>query len=120
MPAERIIMHYDALFHFDNSEPELNIAISNIQNYRKALPDTDFTAVLLVNGPGIKLMGKDSPQAQALQELHEAGVSIRVCNNAMNKFGLTAEWLHPACTIIPAGIVEIVDLQRKGFAYVKP
>jgi len=114
-------MHYDIVFHFDNGPAELNIAISNVRNYQKALEGVSFTCVLVVNGPGIRLMGADDPDfAEPLRELRGLGLDIRVCANAMRHFGLDAAWLSPACTVVPAGIVELVDLQRKGFAYVKP
>ncbi|MBZ2171373.1 DsrE family protein [Nitratidesulfovibrio sp. SRB-5] len=114
-------MHYDIVFHFDNGPAELNIAISNVRNYHKALEGESFTSVLVVNGPGIRLMGADDPDfAEPLRELRALGLDIRVCANAMRHFGLDAAWLNPACTVVPAGIVELVDLQRKGYAYVKP
>ena len=113
-------MQYDVVFHLDQGQPELNIAISNITNYFKALPDEQFTAVLLVNGPGAQLMVKESPNCQKLQELCDKGLQLLVCNNAINHFGISPESLCPACRIVPAGIVELVDLQRKGFVYIKP
>jgi len=33
--------------------------------------------------------------------------------------GLTAD-LHEACETVPAGILELINLQQEGFAYVKP
>lgn len=114
-------MHYDIVFHFDNGPDELNITVSNVRNYYKALPDTAFTAVLLVNGPGIRLMRRDDAVfAETLHELRAMGLEIRVCANAMRHFGIGESQLHPACTVVPAGILELVDLQRVGFVYVKP
>lgn len=113
-------MHNDIIFHFDKDESNLNIAISNVKNTYKALEDAEFTAVLLVNGPGVQFMGKDGQYASQLMELNDLGLSIRVCNNALNHFNLKPDWLSPACEIVPAGILEIVDLQRKGFVYIKP
>ena len=113
-------MHYDAVFHLDQGQAELDIAFSNITNYLGAFPNRDFRVVLLVNGPGIKLMGRDSPNCSRLQELSAMGLSVRVCNNALKHFGFSADWLCPCCVIVPAGIIELVDLQRQGFAYIKP
>ena len=113
-------MHYDAVFHFDNGAPELNITIANLNNYFEGLKGQEFSVVLVVNGPGIKLMGKDGEHADKLAALLERGLKIRVCRNAMNKFELSEEWLCTGCEIIPGGLFELVDLQRKGYAYIKP
>lgn len=113
-------MRYDILFHYDHGEAELNIAISNINNTFAALQGTECSLVLVVNGPGIKNMLKDAEHAAALEDLCAKGLSLRVCNNAMNKFSLTKEDLVPGCTVVPAGILELADLQRQGYAYVKP
>ena len=114
-------MHYDTVFHFDNEAANLRIAITNIVNLYKALDKETFTAVLLVNGPGIRLMERNNVDfSQDIRHLKECGASVRVCRNAMNHFGLTPEQLCPECDIVPAGVVELIDLQKKGFAYIKP
>ena len=113
-------MHYDIVFHLDQGQDELNIALSNITNTFKALPEEKFTLVLLVNGPAIKLMVKDTDNCARLLELCEKGLELRVCNNALTHFNIASETLCPACQIVPAGILELVNLQRQGYAYIKP
>ena len=53
-------------------------------------------------------------------KLAQAGVSFRVCANAMKKVPITKEDLLPCVEVVPAGVVEIVRLQREDFAYIKP
>ncbi|EHJ46744.1 DsrE family protein [Solidesulfovibrio carbinoliphilus subsp. oakridgensis] len=113
-------MYYDVIFHFDQDAEKLSVALSNVRNYIKALHAESFTIVLVVNGPGIKMMGKTDSQAEQLTELASLGLSVRVCQNALHHFHLKPEWLNPVCQIVPAGIIEIVDLQRKAFTYIKP
>ncbi|OLN24752.1 hypothetical protein DVDV_3961 [Desulfovibrio sp. DV] len=113
-------MHYDMVFHLDQGQDELNIALSNIANVFKALPDEKFTLVLLVNGPAIQLMVKDTDNCEKLLELCGQGLELRVCNNALTHFNIAPESLCPACRIVPAGILELVNLTRQGFAYIKP
>ncbi|MHC1791686.1 DsrE family protein [Solidesulfovibrio sp.] len=113
-------MHYDIVFHLDQGQDELNIALSNIANVFKALPDDEYTLVLLVNGPAIKLMVKDTDNCVKLLKLCDQGLELRVCNNALTHFKIAPESLCPACRIVPAGILELVNLQRQGFAYIKP
>jgi intracellular sulfur oxidation DsrE/DsrF family protein len=114
-------MHYDCVFHCDNDAASLRIAITNITNLFKALENETFNAVLLVNGPGIKLMAKENTDFPGdIRGIKELGADIRVCRNAMNHFGLSPEQICPECDIVPAGVVELIDLQRKGYAYIKP
>lgn len=114
-------MHYDTVFHVDNEAAGLRIAITNITNLYKALENETFSVVLLVNGPGILLMARDNEDFPGdIRKLKEMGTSIRVCRNAMTHFGLTPETICPECDIVPAGVVELIDLQRKGLAYIKP
>ncbi|MEA4857853.1 MAG: DsrE family protein [Solidesulfovibrio sp.] len=113
-------MHFDVVFHVDTDAAALGMALTNVANYLDALVHEAFTVVLLVNGPAIGLLTADGEQASLIGDLAAKGLSVRVCRNAMRHFGVPAEQLHPACAIVPAGVVELVDLQRKGFAYIKP
>lgn len=113
-------MHFDVVFHVDTDAAALGMALTNVANYLDALMHEAFTVVLLVNGPAITLMTADGATADRLGELAAKGLSVRVCQNALRHFGVTAAQLHPACAIVPAGVVELVDLQRQGFAYIKP
>lgn len=113
-------MHYDVVFHFDKGVTELEIAISNIENYFKGLSGKKFHAHLVVNGPGIKMLGKDDPHAEQLTHLSNIGLQIQVCQNAVDHFSIKPEWLLPSAQIVPSGLLEIIDLQRKNFAYIKP
>lgn len=113
-------MHFDVVFHVDQDAAALSMALTNITNYFEALVQEDFTAVLLVNGPAIRLMTADGEHARQIAALAAQGLRVRVCQNAMRHFDVAPEALLPACEIVPAGVVELVDLQNKGFAYIKP
>jgi len=113
-------MNYDVLFHFDHESQALDIAISNIKNYLNAFSEDTPAVVLVVNGPGVRFLDRDGEHAAQLSEVLVLGAAVKVCNNALNHFGIAPERLCPGCEVVPAGVVEIVELQRKGFAYVKP
>ena len=43
-----------------------------------------------------------------------------MCRNALANNQIRKEDLIDVCETVPAGILEIIDLQRIGFAYIKP
>ncbi|MEG2172388.1 MAG: DsrE family protein [Desulfovibrionaceae bacterium] len=115
-------MNYNLLMHVDLDEPKrIHILVDNITNYLVALPDQDVQVAVVANGPAVKFFTKENcPVVEALEKLATQKVSFRICANALRKFQITPEQLLPQCTIVPAGILEIVRLQRENFAYIKP
>lgn len=115
-------MNYDIIFHVDDNDPKrLNLAFNNFANYKAALPDEAFRAVLVVNGPAAQLLIRANGELAArAAQLAGEGLSIRVCNNALKAFNVDAADLWEQCEVVPAGVVELVKLQREGFAYIRP
>ena len=115
-------MNYNLVLHVDSDAPEvLSLAFSNAANYRAALPNEDFRMVLVANGPAVKrLTREDRELAEQGEKLAGQGLEIMLCNNALNKFGIDREHLWNSASVVPAGVVELVRLQREGFAYIKP
>jgi len=115
-------MFYDLLVHVDdNDAARLNLALNNCANYAAALPGETFRTVMVVTGPAAKLFSRSNEEQSARgRQLMAQGLSIRVCQNALKAAGLAREDVWEGCEIVPAGMVEIVRLQRDGFAYVKP
>ncbi|MEG2139448.1 MAG: DsrE family protein [Bilophila sp.] len=114
-------MYYDLLVHVDLAdEKRFAMALGNIGNYLAALPQETYKVVLLANGGAAPFLALPGLQAETIQTLAAKGVSFRVCANALKKAGLTKEDLLPDVAVVPAGVVELVRLQREGYAYIKP
>ena len=115
-------MFYDLLVHVDlPDESRFVMALGNINNYLAALNGEPCTVVLLANGGAARFLArKDNAQTEAIEKLAQAGVSFRVCANDRKKVPITKEDLLPCVEVVPAGVVEIVRLQREDFAYIKP
>ena len=114
-------MNYDTVFHIDvDEEALLNFTLNNITNFYNALPDEAFRAVLVANGPAVRLFCKGATAEKRLASLMEKGLSVRLCRNAVTSFGVSDDSLIDGLDIVPAGIAELVRLQKEGFAYIKP
>lgn len=115
-------MNYNLLMHLDLDDPKrLNIVTDNIGNYLVALPNETFQVVVVANGPAVTFFTKEGCHLpEVIEKLAAQNVAFCICANALRKFQITPEQLLPQCTVVPAGIVEIVHRQRAGFAYIKP
>ncbi len=115
-------MHYDLLVHVDLPDAgRMSMALTNIKNYQKALVGQEYTVVVLANAGAVPFyLPSNETHTETIKELSEQGVVFKACQNALNKNNIKAEELPAFVQVVPAGIVEIVDLQRAGFAYLKP
>lgn len=112
-------MSYKAVFHVDLFEDKyINIAEANITNYLKAVDGAKV--VLLFNGPGAQFCRADHGTTANLVAMIKLGVRVCVCNNAMKANEIEPDELTPGVEIVPAGVVELIDLQNDGWAYIKP
>lgn len=112
---------YNLVFHVDTADNAMNVAFKNYFNYAVALEGQSYSAVLVVNAAGVNLLKATNAELKETVEKAAAqGLSIRACNNALVANKIKPEELFPQCSVVPAGIVEIVDLQHEGYAYIKP
>lgn len=115
-------MNYDVILHLDSSEPDMfRLVARNALNYFNALPDEKFELHIVANGGGAILLTMQHADLHELAKVLLAkGVVIKVCANALAEHQIPHADVWPGCQIVPAGLVEIVRLQRVGFAYLKP
>lgn len=115
-------MNYDLILHLDSRDPDmLRLVFRNATNYLNALHDEKFSLQIVANGGGALLFTKDHQELHSMAEpLIEKGVIIKVCANALAEHAIDIDRVWSECRIVPAGLVEIVKLQRAGFAYIKP
>jgi len=116
-------MNYQAVFHVDLDEVKrLDLALANVANLLKAIPGQPYELVILFNGPAVTMLkeGRCAAQKDAIVSLQKDNVVFKACNNALTKFQVAPADLVAGVEIVPAGIVELIDLQNKGYAYIKP
>ena len=114
-------MYYDLVVHVDLPEEQRFVmALNNMSNYLAALPGQPCQVVLLANGGAVPHLTKTAAHADRIGELQTQGVTFRVCANALRNAALSSDDLLDGVEVVPAGVVELVRLQREGFAYIKP
>lgn len=112
------------VYHIDDSARAI-AAIRNINNHLRAAPSTQIVVVAL--GHGIDFLLKDAkddrgnPYEPMIDDLVQAGVAFRACNNSLAARQIPAGRLHPDVSIVESGVAEIGRLQfNEHYAYIKP
>lgn len=101
------------VFHIDDISKWSELR-SNVYNLLKA--DEEIQVVVLVNGAAI--IGYVDTAYQHF--FSNQKISFHACNNAMRAHDLLADQLPKSVRIVPSGVLNLVELQKQGFAYIKP
>jgi intracellular sulfur oxidation DsrE/DsrF family protein len=62
----------------------------------------------------------EAPSNSRVSDAVKAGVKVVACQNTMRNQKLSKEDMHPAISYAPAGVTEIMRLQRAGWSYIRP
>jgi intracellular sulfur oxidation DsrE/DsrF family protein len=122
--------HRVALQVNQNDPQVMNLALNNATNvleyYRGKHEEVEIDIVTY--GPGLHMLRADtSPVQDRLKRLKEMAfpgkVQFSACNNTkqgMEKTEGKAISVISDATIVPSGVVRIMELQEQGWSYVRP
>jgi intracellular sulfur oxidation DsrE/DsrF family protein len=115
----------------DQNDPQvmnmvLNNATAVIEYYRARNEDVDVDIVAY--GPGLHMLRADTSPVQDrikhLKEMVSPGkIQFSACNNTkqgMEKTEGHAISILPEASIVPSGVVHLMELQERGWSYVRP
>ena len=109
-----------AIFGVSDADPQKwNLTLGNIGNAIDGLGANAADIELVVYGPGIAMLKKDSPVAEKLAAAQKNGVRIVACQNSMRGFHIEQADLAPGVGVVPSGVVELIRRQHAGYAYVR-
>jgi len=118
-----IVMHVN----FADRE-RLVFVLNNVENIRDYYRDRGNEVAIRVvcHGPGLHLLRTDtSPVRERLGQMADSldGLGFYACSNTMERMsqaeGKRPELIEQA-TLVPAGLPEVIELQRSGWIYLKP
>jgi len=95
-------------------------ALGNLFNTLKAYGPDGVEIELVAYGAGLPMLKKDSPVAAAVSEALSRHVRLLACENTLRGLHLSVDDLVPGVATVPSGVVEIIQRQREGYAYIRP
>jgi len=96
------------------------MALTSARNVRKAYGAKDTGVEIVAYGPGLKMLHSDSIVTAGLDAAGRNGIKLIACGSSMDLTNTTRAQLNQAVEVVPAGIVEIMERQQEGYAYVRP
>ena len=118
LPAAAWAQHR-VVFQVSDADPaKWNLALNNARNVQQELATAEVEIVAY--GPGIGMLKMDSTVATRIAEALTQRVKVVACENTMTAQKLTRADMTEGIAYVPAGVVELIRLQREGWAYIRP
>lgn len=114
-PANRVVMQVS-----DNDPARWNLALNNARNLQADLGAANIAIEIVAYGPGIGMVRDDSVVGNRIDEAIAAGVKVAACENTMRGQKLAKADMRAGVSYVPAGVVEIMQRQQKGWVYLRP
>ena len=128
------------VYHADFADPRrFSAMLTSINNmvtyYQNQLIEYDVRIVFVAHGIRFvtddKLEGTPFAEDAEMAERRQnnagrldslrtvQGVKLELCDITRSQIGLDQDKLYEGVTSVPSGVVQIAELQREGFAYIK-
>ena len=114
-PKNRVVMQVS-----DNDPGKWNLALNNARNLQADLGAGNVEIEIVAYGPGIGMLKAESVVGNRIGEALAGGVKIEACENTMRGQKLTKPDMLNGIDYVPAGVVEIMQKQQQGYAYLRP
>ena len=97
-----------------------NLTMNNVRNVQQDLGADKVTIEIVAYGPGIGMLKLESPLAQRIADALGQRVHVVACENTMTVQKITRADMLPNISYVPAGVVELMQKQQQGYAYIRP
>jgi intracellular sulfur oxidation DsrE/DsrF family protein len=114
-PRNRVVIQVS-----DAEAAKWNLALNNARNIQTDLGAANVDIEIVAYGPGIGMLKADSVVGNRIDEAGKAGVKVVACENTMHAQKLTQVDMLSGIGYVPAGVVELMQRQQQGWAYIRP
>lgn len=115
LPANKVVMQVS-----DNDPAKWNLALNNAKNVQTDLGAQNVAIEIVAYGPGINMLKADSVAGNRIAEAMAAGVKVVACENTMTNNKIAKNDMLAGIGYVKAGVVELMQKQQAGWAYLRP
>ena len=112
---------YKVVVHVGDAEPaKWNVALNNVANLQNELGAANIDIEVVAINAGLGMLKVDSPVGNRVADALKSGVVIVACENSMRGQKLTRDDMLNDIGYVKAGVVELLERERQGYAYIRP
>jgi intracellular sulfur oxidation DsrE/DsrF family protein len=104
----------------DADPAKWNLALNNARNLQADLGAKNVEIEIVAYGPGIGMLKADSAVGNRIGDALASGVKVMACENTMRGQKLAKDDMLNGIGYVGAGVVEIMQRQQQGWAYLRP
>jgi intracellular sulfur oxidation DsrE/DsrF family protein len=104
----------------DDSEKTWNQSLNVVRNIQNEYGKDKVDVTVVVFGNGAGMLKFDSPLANRIDDTLASGAKVLMCQNSMKARQLTPADMHANIGFVKAGVVEVIEKQKQGWAVVRP
>jgi uncharacterized protein len=104
----------------DADPAKWNLALNNASNVQKDLGAANVEVEIVAYGPGIGMLKAESVAGNRVNEAVASGVKVVACENTMQGQKLAKSDMLASIGYVNAGVVELMQKQQEGWAYIRP
>jgi len=109
------------IFHVTTDDTKFwNQSLNNMNQLQKVLGRDNVEIELVVNGFGIGMLKMESVVGARVAEAVGNGIKVVACEETMRGQKLTKEDMLGGIGYVPGGVIEVIQKQKAGYAYLKP
>lgn len=109
------------VFHIDEN-PRWSLLLKNVQNLAQVVELSTSQIEVLANSEAVKsyVATNQNLDMSVMKELAHSGIRFTACNNALKGMGIESKQLAPFVEVVSVGVLELIERQEDGYAYIKP
>jgi hypothetical protein len=127
-PAAKATAHKVAIQVSENDKAQMNLALNNARNVLEYFKEKGETVAIeiVTYGPGLHMLRSDTSPVKdriAPMALEHPNLKFIACANTQanqSKAEGKQVSLISEATLMPSGVVRLMELQKQGYAYIRP
>ena len=112
---------YRLVFHVSENNPQQwQLTLSNAFAFQKNVGRDNAQIEIVAIGPGLNMLKAESKVRDRITQALDQSIDVVACGETMRNTHVTEADLIGGVRVVPGGLIEIVEREQAGWAYVRP